>query len=208
MKKSLFLLLSCASIFTVKAQIVVYSDCNFAGPSKTLSPKTYSNSKQIGLPDNSISSIKIPAGYKAVVYTEENMKGREVSLTESIKCLPHVLNNEISSIIVSKVATTSNEIANGGKMSIYTSCNYQGSAMHFSPANYNNLRKSLKNTSPASLQIPRGLEVQLYSQKNFKGKLLGTYTTNQSCLGTALKAAKSMKVNKINTNIKPQPRKK
>ena len=206
MKKSIFFLLSVVGLTSVNAQVVVYTDCDYSGSAQTLTAKSYYTASQIGLADNSISSIKVPAGYKATVYTDANMKGREVTLTESVKCLPHVLNNDISSIVVSKVSATGN-IANNGKMSVYSSCNYKGSVLHFSPADYSDLRKSLNNTSPASLQIPSGLEIKLYSQKNYKGKLLGTYTNNQSCLSKTLQGAKSMKVSKKAT-VKPQPRKK
>ena len=205
MKKSIFFLLTMVGIFS-NAQVVVYSDCNYAGSAQTLTTRSYYTSQQIGLADNTISSIKIPAGYKATVYTDANMKGREVALTENIKCLPHILNNDISSIVVSKVTTTGT-IANNGKMSVYNSCNYKGNVMHFSQADYSDLRKSLNNTTLASLQIPKGLEVKLYSSKNYKGKLLGTFTTNQSCLSKSLQSAKSMKVGKT-TPVKPQPRKK
>ena len=191
------------AIIQATAQVVVYSDCNYSGSAQNLSTKSYYNSNQIGLTDNTISSLKIPPGYKATVYTDANMKGREVTLTENQKCLPAVLNNAISSIVVSKNTTT---IANNGKVSIYRNCNYKGTVKHFAVQNYSDLKKSYNNGTPQSFQIPAGLKVELYSQKNFKGKKLATYTSNQSCIATSIRNAKSMKVTNNTTAVKPQPR--
>ena len=203
MKKAFSILLVLIGLSQASAQVVVYTECNYSGNAQTLKVNSYINSTKIGLPDNSISSIKIPAGYKATIYTDANMKGREVALTENQKCLPSILNDAISSIIITK---TSTNIANGGKISIYSSCNYRGKAYQFAPNNYSDLRKSLGNNLPQSFQIPSGLQIELYSQKNFKGKKLATYSSNVSCTSKTIQQARSIKIVKKTTTVKPQPR--
>lgn len=186
------------------SQVVVYTSCNYSGNAQTLQVKSYYNSQQIGLPDNSINSIKIPNGYQAKIYTEANMKGREVTLTTSQECLPAVLKNQISAIVVSK---TTSPIANNGKISIYRYCSYKGTVSHFDVGDYADLRSKLKNTLPQSFQIPKGLKVELYSQKNFKGRKLGTLSSNQNCISKVMQQqSRSMKVYKSTTNVNPQPR--
>ena len=102
MRKSISILFLLIGIIYSYGQVVVYTDCNYSGNAQSLQAKSYVNASQIGLPDNSISSIKIPEGYQATIYTESNMKGREVTLTSNQQCLPAVLKKQISSIVISR----------------------------------------------------------------------------------------------------------
>ena len=204
MRKSISILFLLIGIIYSYGQVVVYTDCNYSGNAQSLQAKSYVNASQIGLPDNSISSIKIPEGYQAIIYTESNMKGREVTLTSNQQCLPAVLKKQISSIVISKTSTI---IGNGGKILIYRYCRYNGTVKHFEPGNYGDLRAELGNTLPQSFQIPKGLKVELYSQRNFKGRRVGTLSSNQICVSkTMQQQSRSMKIVKINTSVTPQPR--
>ena len=208
MKKALITCLFLLTGVFFHAQVEVYADCNYSGTQKTLSVKTYPTANQMGILDKSISSIKIMSGYKATVYTEPNMKGRKVVLTESVPCLPAVLDNSISSIVVEKDTSGSSTISNSGNISVYRGCNYRGSVHNFKPGTYTDLKTQLNGGTPESLQIPKGLVVEFYSLRNLKGKVLVRYTSNQDCLpASIIKGAKSMKVYAEEApKVKPQPR--
>lgn len=190
------------------AQVEVYTDCNYRGTKKTLTSKSYYTSTQIGLKDNTISAIKITPGYTVTVYTNANMKGRKVVFTESVSCLPAVFNNAISSIVVTKNKNDSPSISNSGNVSLYRSCNYRGSVVNLKPGTYNDLRAQLNGGTPESIQIPKGLVIEFYSERNLKGKIIMRYNSNQDCLPSSVtNTAKSIKIYSVQTqNTKPQPR--
>lgn len=64
-------------------RIVLYADKDFRGQSVSLLPGTYYSMAQAGFTDNTLSSLKIPVGYRVVLYEEENFKGRSYTLTTS-----------------------------------------------------------------------------------------------------------------------------
>ena len=64
-------------------RIVLYADKDFRGQSISLLPGTYYSMAQAGFTDNTLSSLKIPVGYRVVLYEDENFKGRSYTLTTS-----------------------------------------------------------------------------------------------------------------------------
>ncbi len=206
MKKFAFaLLISLCSYFSY-AQVTIYSECSYRGKYRTLSAKSYANHYQFGLQDNSISSIKIAQGYSVDLYQNANMSGRKITLTSSDSCLPAIINNSVSSIVVKKIY---NDNANSGNISIYRSCQYRGSVTNFPASNYPDLRAKLNGGTPESVQIPNGMVVEFYSGTYYSGRLLGKYTSNQSCLTSDVRDyAKSIKVykNTSENEVKPQPK--
>jgi hypothetical protein len=53
------------------------------GQSATLLPGNYSNMAQVGFPDNALSSLTVPAGFRVVLYEFENFQGKSYSITQS-----------------------------------------------------------------------------------------------------------------------------
>jgi len=206
MKKAIiFFMLLLTSLF-YQAQVIVYADCNYKGISMLLKEGSYKNSNYIGVRDNTISSIRVSPGYSATIYMNADFKGREVVLNESVACLPTLLNNDISSIIVKKTGQDEG-ISNSGNVSVYRGCNYRGSVKNFKPGSYN-IRTSLNGGTPESLQIPEGLIVEFYDRTNQKGKLLMVYTSNVDCLPAHIvSTVKSIKIRVSEKNpVEKQPR--
>jgi hypothetical protein len=80
-----------------------YSDCGLSGTSVTLAPGSYTtaNLVALGIPDNSISSLKVN-GFKVIVYTDNNFTGTSLTLTADNGCLSDAgFNDKISSIKIS-----------------------------------------------------------------------------------------------------------
>jgi hypothetical protein len=63
--------------------VIIYVDGNYKGQAATLLPGTYSTMAQAGFPDDAISSIIVPAGYRVVLYEYANFKGKSYTITES-----------------------------------------------------------------------------------------------------------------------------
>ncbi|MBL7724867.1 MAG: hypothetical protein JNK27_11995 [Chitinophagaceae bacterium] len=64
-------------------RIVLYADEDYQGQSVSLLPGTYYSMAQAGFTNNTLSSLRIPVGYRVVLYEEENFKGRSYTLTAS-----------------------------------------------------------------------------------------------------------------------------
>jgi hypothetical protein len=64
--------------------VIIYTDDSYRGQSATLLPGTYSTMVQCnGFPDNALSSLQVPAGYKVVLYEYENFGGKSYTVNAS-----------------------------------------------------------------------------------------------------------------------------
>jgi hypothetical protein len=64
--------------------VIIYTDGNYKGQSATLLPGTYRTMAEAsGFPDKALSSLKVPPGYRVVLYEYENFGGKSYSVTES-----------------------------------------------------------------------------------------------------------------------------
>ncbi len=62
--------------------VIIYSDENYKGQSAVLLPGTYNTMSQAsGFPDNSLSSLKVPPGYRVVLYEFANLQGKSYTIT-------------------------------------------------------------------------------------------------------------------------------
>jgi len=64
-------------------RIVIFADGNYKGQSASLLPGTYSTMTQAGFPDNALSSLTVPVGYRVVIYEFENFAGKNYTITAS-----------------------------------------------------------------------------------------------------------------------------
>jgi hypothetical protein len=64
-------------------KVVIFTDGNYKGQSASLLPGTYSTMAQAGFPDNALSSLTVPVGYRVVIYEFENFSGKNYSITAS-----------------------------------------------------------------------------------------------------------------------------
>jgi hypothetical protein len=63
--------------------VVIYTDANYKGQSASLLPGTYSTMAQAGFPDNALSSLTVPVGYRVVLYEFENFAGKSITINGS-----------------------------------------------------------------------------------------------------------------------------
>ncbi len=83
--------------------VAFFTDCGFSGFSTTLHEGAFSQS-QMGIGDNTISSIKVPRGYSVLVFINDNFGGSMKSFTSDVNCLDNNWNDKISSIQISKTS--------------------------------------------------------------------------------------------------------
>ena len=82
-------------------RVVIFTDGNYKGQSASLLPGTYSTMAQAGFPDNAMSSLTVPAGYRVVIYEFENFAGKSSTITSSTSAfLFSSWNDKTSSIAV------------------------------------------------------------------------------------------------------------
>ncbi len=63
--------------------VVIYADGNYKGQAATLLPGTYSTMAEANFPDDALSSLMVPAGFRVVLYEYANFKGKSYTVTES-----------------------------------------------------------------------------------------------------------------------------
>jgi hypothetical protein len=64
--------------------VIIYADANYQGQSATLLPGNYSTMAAAGnFPNDAISSVYVPQGYRVVLYELENFGGKSTTLTAS-----------------------------------------------------------------------------------------------------------------------------
>lgn len=64
-------------------RVVIFTDANYQGQSASLLPGTYGTMSQAGFPDNALSSLTVPAGYRVVIYEFENFAGKSYTINAS-----------------------------------------------------------------------------------------------------------------------------
>jgi hypothetical protein len=64
-------------------RVVLYTDENYRGQSVSLLPGTYYTMAQLGFPDNALSSLTLPPGYRVVLYEYQNFKGKTYTVNQS-----------------------------------------------------------------------------------------------------------------------------
>lgn len=84
--------------------VIIYVDENYRGQSATLQPGSYSNMTEAGsFPDNAISSVYVPDGYRVVLYEYANFSGKSFTITASRSSFFLTSwNDKASSIVVYK----------------------------------------------------------------------------------------------------------
>jgi hypothetical protein len=65
-------------------QVIIYADDNYQGQSATLLPGNYGTMAAAGsFPNDAVSSVYVPQGYRVVLYELENFGGKKYTLTAS-----------------------------------------------------------------------------------------------------------------------------
>jgi len=69
-----------------QARVTVFADCPFAGQSISVAIGNY-NMNQMGVPNDSISSLRVPSGLQIILYEHSDFGGASVTVTSDAACL-------------------------------------------------------------------------------------------------------------------------
>lgn len=82
--------------------VIIYEHANFQGKAVALKPGKYrmGTLQLFGMPNDTISSIRIPPGFMVLAYEHDNFTGRSIALYESRNYIGNEWNDMISSLAV------------------------------------------------------------------------------------------------------------
>ena len=71
------------TLSSINERVKIFVDTDYKGQYVTLLPGSYSSMTQIGFPDNALSSLILPEGFRVVLYEEENFGGQSYTINRS-----------------------------------------------------------------------------------------------------------------------------
>ncbi|KAB1067240.1 hypothetical protein F6U93_12540 [Tamlana haliotis] len=81
--------------------VTLYGDCSFKGSHRTLRVGRYDHD-ELGVGNDKVSSIRVPRGYRIIIYQDGGWRGGSKTLYEDNGCLEHGWNDHISSVKVER----------------------------------------------------------------------------------------------------------
>lgn len=94
-----------------EARVTLFTDCPFSGTSVSLGVGDY-NMNQIGLPNNSISSLRVPSGLQLTLFDHNNFEGASVAISSDHSCLTdNGWNDRASSLRVRPAVLQAGDVA-------------------------------------------------------------------------------------------------
>lgn len=130
-------------------KVIIYADSNFSGWSQELDIGSYGN---LAIGNDTLSSIRVPAGFKVTLWEHGLSSGRKMIVTEDRSYVGDTFNDMVSAVVVQQLATP--------KVIIYTETNYEGEAEELNIGEYSS--DPIRNDSLTSLRVPAGLKVTLW----------------------------------------------
>ncbi|MBB5367088.1 MULTISPECIES: Vps62-related protein [unclassified Janthinobacterium] len=145
--------------------VSVYADANFSGKSQTLAPGSYDMGALGGVGNDTISSLRVPAGWRVTLYEHAGFQGRSQIVTADITMLGEAFNDQVSSITVSAPS------ASGGAVMVYADGNFSGTTQALQPGRYDMAAlAAVGNDTISSLRVPAGWSATLYEHAGFQGR--------------------------------------
>ncbi len=154
-----------------------YADINYGGTAKSLPLGTYTMAQMnaAGIPNDWMSSLKVPKGYTVEVYQHDNFTGTKWTFTSDSSWVGSAVNDQMTSVKV---------LAAG----FYQDVDYGGISVALSKGNYTMAQMNaagIPNDWISSLKVPNGWTVELYQHDNFTGTKW-TFTANSNWVGAAI----------------------
>ena len=146
------------------AEPIIYQG-DFSGSSKSIRAGRY-GSEELGIGNDQLSSIKIPAGFKVTLYEGDAFEGRTLVLTQDARAAflaDNNFNNVTSSILVEAPPKPQRMVT------LYTD-DFGGVTQQIAPGKYSWVQLNLGDNALSSIQIPRGLELTIYENETFTGR--------------------------------------
>jgi len=173
--------------------VTVYADCNYQGRSANFNSGdfNYSSLKAQGMPDNSISSIKVPKGFTVTLYDHDFLRGKAGRLQRDDACLTNDKFDNITSSLsvrrdesIAAAPTPTTPAVSAAPIIVFSQCNYGGEKIQLKEGKYTaaDLRAlGIRNNSISSIQVGNGYQIELFENDFYRGRS-GTLRQNDACL--------------------------
>jgi Beta/Gamma crystallin len=178
------------------AQVVLYEDCSLRGRSVALAPGNY-HTRELGISNDALSSIRIPKGYSVVIYKDNDFRGQSQTFYSTVYCLDGNWSDQASSIIVygpggshnSNSSASNNYYYNDNNsysgsrdmVTFYADCNYGGASFSMPVGNFKERSIKVGNDKISSFRVPYGFRLTVYQNDGFGGRSR-TFTGSVKCL--------------------------
>lgn len=155
-------------IENVMPMITIYQD-DFTGPAKSLPAGRY-DYHYLGIGNNSLSSIRIPRGFKVTLYEHAAFEGRTLELKRDAHTDLLIANNfnDVASSLVVEQIPPSDLVVTLFRDS------YSGVSLTLTPGRYtaDHLATSIGDNQLSSVRIPDGMRAILFDEDNFTDRLV------------------------------------
>lgn len=141
----------------------VYQD-NFSGASKQLLPGNYEY-QQLGIGNNTVSSVRVPRGLKVTLYEYGAFEGRSMQVTKDTPA-------EFFEASQFNDLTTSVRVEEIPEENLYVtiySDSYSGASQRLAPGKYDAGEIEIGDDKLSSVRVPAGMSVRLHTDPHFKG---------------------------------------
>jgi len=177
-------------------EVVAYSECGYFGLEVALAPGEYkvADLKKLGMPNNAISSFRVPKGFNVAIYENDFFRGAGKILNQDDECLiGDQMNDKISSIVVegslasAGSSSAGTAVTAGGKKvaaTVYGKCGFEGAKAQLDVGEYNVedlLKLGMRENSISSIKVNPGYRIDVYFYNFQRGKN-GYLTEDDSCL--------------------------
>jgi hypothetical protein len=152
-------------------QVSFYTDANFRGSCVVKTLGDYPNSGSIGLPNDSISSLRVGTGAQVVVCKDNDFQGDCILLTTDVSFLNdnRVGNDAVSSAKVQALGTNQCVPA-ANQVSFFTNANFLGNCVVKILGEYPNSGAiGLPNDSISSIRVGSSAQAVICKDNNFGG---------------------------------------
>jgi hypothetical protein len=185
MHRKLILLAPLLLFFTMaiaQNYVTLYEDCNYTGKKHYLEPGTYSL-YQMKIDNDKLSSLEIPSGMKATIYTDDNFKGRSKTYYNNIACLDNEWNDMASSIVVENqnIQPVYNQ---NDYVVFYNDCYAKGFSQSLRPGRYKGSELGNLKYNISSFTIYGNLRVKTYVNNEGLSGYSVTHDASENCLGS------------------------
>lgn len=106
--------------------VTVYQDCDYRGSARNIPVGDYQDMRAVQMKNDSISSIRVPAGLELTIYEHEQYGGFSASVQQDERCLDTGWNDQISSL---KVHAAGNSGLLGGNDGYYSDYQVDGNTV-------------------------------------------------------------------------------
>jgi hypothetical protein len=162
---------------------IFYPNCNFGGYPVSLPVGTYTLAqlKRVGINNDDIDALRVPKGYRVVLFADDNGGGDRRVIPFDYSCLYNA--NHFDNKTTSLKIETYNPAYNAA--TVYGDCNYGGYAISLPEGAFNRddlIVWGVPENTISSVKVKAGYWVQLLDQPYFANSAYIKFDFNSPCL--------------------------